>query len=113
MQLKQVFRILVASALSLVAVNAFAVNYVSGTIQEMYFSGEANFAVRVYLNGVTDPCGNGGSGFAFINADASNYKVYVAALLAAKASGNSVTLTVTPYAYANSFCQLIEFSVGS
>jgi len=113
MQLKQVFRILVASALSFFAVNASALSYVSGTIQEMYFSGESNFAVRVYLDGVTDPCGNGGSGFAFFNADASNYKVYVAALLAAKASGNRVTLTVAPYAYANNFCSLVEFSVGN
>lgn len=61
-----------------------ALTYPSGTVANLYFSGETNFAVRVSLNGVTDPCGNGGPSFAFINAADSNYKVYVAGLMLAK-----------------------------
>jgi hypothetical protein len=114
MQRSTIAKSLLAGGLVLfAAVDALAVTYPSGTIQSLYFSGETNYSVRVFLSGVTDPCGNGGSAFAFINAGDSNYKVYVAGLMLAKAQGNMINLVVTPDSSNPSLCHLIEFSVGN
>lgn len=113
MKLVQAIRNLLASVAVVFAVDAAALTYPSGTIGNLYISSETNFAVRVFLDGVTDPCGNGGSDFAFINASDSNYKVYVAGLMMAKAQGNRVYLVVEPDGSNNSYCRLIEFKIGS
>lgn len=87
----------------------WALTYPSGTIQSLFFSGDENFAVRVVLSGVADPCGENNGAFSYINASASNYKAYVAGLILAKAQGSRVVLTVRP-GNAN-YCQLVEFMV--
>lgn len=108
----RVVRIVIAGVAALLSLEVSAFTNPSGKIQSLYISGEANFAVRVYLNGVGDPCGNGGSAFAFINANDSNYKVYVAGLMMAKAQGSTVYLVVTPDSAIPSFCRLIEFNIN-
>lgn len=108
----RVVRIAVAGVAVMLSLEASSLTYPTGTINNLYFSGETNLAVRVYLNGVTDPCGNGGSAFAFINAGDSNYKVYVAGLLMAKAQGSTVNLVVTPDSANASYCHLVEFNIG-
>jgi hypothetical protein len=86
---------------------------VSGTIESLYFSGKGNYAVRVVINGVTDPCGNGGSSFAFIDDSLgdSNYNVFVAALMLAKAQNSTINMTVGPATSNNAVCHLIEFNM--
>jgi hypothetical protein len=106
-------RAAIAGVVAMVSLEASALTYPSGTISNLYISGETNFAVRVYLNGVADPCGNGGSAWAFINATDSNYKVYVAGLMMAKAQGNYVTLLVAPDGANPSYCRLVEFRIDS
>lgn len=113
MRLVKIARNTLACLAGVLAVDASALTYPSGTIQSLSFSGETNYAVRVFLGGVTDPCGNGGSAFAFINATDSNYKVYVAGLMMAKAQGSTVNLVVAPDNYNSSYCRLIEFAVSS
>jgi hypothetical protein len=103
-------RNLLVCAASFASVGTSALTYPSGTIQSLYISGENNFAVRVVLNGVTNPCGNGVTGWAYMNATYTNYKVYVAGLMLAKAQGSNVNLVVAPDA--NGYCQLIEFAIN-
>ena len=50
-----------------------------------------NYAFRIDLQGTPAMCG-GTSTWAYVNSDNANYHVYVAALLAAKASGAHVTV---------------------
>jgi hypothetical protein len=100
---------LIFCSATFLSIGTAALTYPSGTIQSLYLSGENNFAVRVFLNGVADPCGNGITGWAYINATSSNYKVYTAGLMLAKAQGGRVNLVVTPDA--NGYCQLLEFSM--
>ena len=53
-----------------------------------------NYAFRIDLQGAPAMCG-GTSTWAYINSDNVNYHVYVATLLAAKASGSHVTVYST------------------
>lgn len=67
-------------------------NAPSGKITAIEVTAGTNYAFRVYLNGGgTALCPNGTS-FAYLNEADSNYKVYVASLLMAKAQGSTVTL---------------------
>ncbi|MBM0106558.1 hypothetical protein JM946_17655 [Steroidobacter sp. S1-65] len=99
----------------LIAADASAL---TGTIQELYFSGQGNFPVRIFLHGVTDPCGNGGSAFVYfapaydsLGRETANYNVYAAALMMAKAQGSTVALVVAPDTANPSFCKLVEFGM--
>lgn len=97
-----------------------ALTSVSGKIESLYFSAKGNYPVRVVLKDVTDPCGNGGSSFAFFddegtNADGidSNYNIFVAALMLAKAQNSTISMLVTPAANDTTRCRLVEFVIGS
>jgi len=98
----------------LFAVDASAATVsVSGRIQSLYFSGEDNFPVRVFLRGVTDPCGNGGSAYAFIAPGAkSNYNVMAAALMMAKAQNTAINMLVAPDPATPSLCRIIDLSTA-
>jgi hypothetical protein len=63
---------------------------VEGRISMIEITHGANFAFRVWLDG--RPLCTGGPAWAYLNEADSNYKVYVAALLMAKNSGQSVVL---------------------
>lgn len=116
-------RSLLAALACLLSFESSALTNVSGKIESLYFSGTGNYAVRVVLKGVADPCGNGGSAFAFIdnnndpnNPNAvfnSNYNVFVAALLLAKAQNSTINMLVTPATNDSTHCQLIEFNIAS
>jgi len=67
---------------------------VSGRISSIDVADGANFAFRVVLDG-TSACGPTGQGWAYLNEADSNYKVFVATLLSAKASASSVKLYTT------------------
>jgi len=67
----------------------------SGKITSIDVTAGTNYAFRVYLNGGGIALCTNGTGFAYLNEADSNYKVYVASLLMAKAQGSTVTLFVT------------------
>lgn len=67
---------------------------VAGQIATVDVTSGNNFAFRVTLKGSPTLC-SGGSPWAYLNETDSNYKVYISALLAAKAAGNNVTLYTT------------------
>src|ERR1700754_4654078 len=112
MRSRTVFRSSLAVLACLLSFESSAAT-VSGTIQGLYFSGKGNYAVRVFIDGVTDPCGNGGSSFAFIDDTLgdSNYNVFGAALMLAKAQNSTITMTVAPAVTNNSLCHLVEFNM--
>lgn len=64
---------------------------VAGKIRTMEITHGANLAFRVWLADSPTMCATGAK-FAFINEADSNYKIYVAALLMAKAQGSTVTI---------------------
>lgn len=116
MRAHKIVRNALASLGLLIAADASAL---SGTIQQLYFSGQGNFPVRVFLQGVTDPCGNAGSAFVFVapvydvtGRETANYSVYAAALMMAKAQGSTVSMSVAPDAANPTFCRLVEFAVN-
>lgn len=81
----------------------------AGKAQSVEVDAGTNYAFRVYLNPAPSAMCAGGPIWAFINETDSNYKVYVAALLAAKAQGSSVTV------YSNAvgaFCRIGHLVVG-
>lgn len=116
-------RSLLAALACVLSFEASALTSVSGKIESLYFSGTGNYAVRVVLKGVADPCGNGGSVFAFIDTNInnpnptpnanSNYNVFVSALLLAKAQNSTINMLVTPAANDSTRCHLVEFNIGS
>jgi hypothetical protein len=67
---------------------------VSGAVYAVEITGGNNFGFRVFISGVTNMCGSG-SNWAYLNESDSNYKTYVAAILAAKAQGSPVTVFST------------------
>jgi tartrate dehydratase alpha subunit/fumarate hydratase class I-like protein len=66
----------------------------TGKITSIDVTAGTNYAFRVYLNGGGSALCTNGTSFAYLNEADSNYKVYVAALLMAKAQGSTVTLFV-------------------
>ena len=62
-----------------------------GQIQQIDVTEGPNYGFRVTLQGLPPLCSQG-TYWAYINDTDSNYKVYVAVLLAAKASNSTVTL---------------------
>lgn len=83
---------------------------VSGQISQIDVTAAEGQALRVYIAGVSSICGNSIS-WAYLNESDSNYKVYVAAALAAKAAGDPVTLYTTRDAAG--YCKLGYFVVRS
>jgi hypothetical protein len=75
---------------------------VSGTIQAVEVTGGNNFGFRVFVSGVTNMCGTG-SNWAYLNETDSNYRTYVAAILAAKAQASPVSIYTT---LVNGYCQI-------
>ena len=64
---------------------------VSGNIYAVEVTVGHVYGFRVFVSGATTMC-TGGSNWAYLNESDSNYKTYVAAILAAKAQGSTVTL---------------------
>jgi hypothetical protein len=82
---------------------------VTGKITNMDVTGGSNYGVRISLYGVANMC-TGGPGWAYLNDADSNYKIYVAALMMAKAQNNNVVI------YSNfdgSYCHIGYISVQS
>jgi hypothetical protein len=63
----------------------------SGKISRIDVTDASNYGMRVYLTGVSHMC-TGGADWAYLNESDSNYKVYVAALMMAKAQGSTVII---------------------
>jgi hypothetical protein len=82
----------------------------SGKITTIEVAAATNYAFRVYLNGGGTVLCPSGSGFAYLNEADSNYKVYVASLLMAKAQGSTVTLILTNE---GGFCHIVQMAIGS
>lgn len=83
---------------------------VSGQINQIDVTAAEGQALRVYIAGVSSMCGNSVS-WAYLNESDSNYKVYVAAALAAKAAGDPVIIYTTRDAAG--YCKLGYFVVRS
>jgi hypothetical protein len=85
-------------AMALLAISAAPVQawdgQAIGTISTVEIAGATNFAFRITITGVSTMCA-GGPNWAYLNEADSNYKVYVATLLAARAQGSTV------YVYTN------------
>lgn len=64
---------------------------VGGRVVSFEVTHGTNYAFRIYLEGGAAMC-SGGATWAFVNESDSNYKVYVATLMLAKAQGSQVTV---------------------
>ena len=64
---------------------------VKGEINVLEITHEENYGFRVHLKGAPKLCENVHS-WAYLNGSHSNYEVFVSALLAAKAAGQTITL---------------------
>jgi hypothetical protein len=69
--------------------------FVTGVVSSIQVTDGGNEGFRVYLANVTSMCTNDTTGTAYLNATDSNYNVYVAALMYAKAEGSSVGVYTT------------------
>lgn len=83
---------------------------VSGKILNIEVTHGGNYAVRVWLQDSPIMCGAGAK-WAYLNEADSNYKVYVAAIMMAKAQGS--TVTVYSNNVAGGFCQIGHLVVGN
>ncbi len=63
----------------------------SGVISRIDVTTGTNYGFRVYLDGDPVMC-RGGDRWAYLNETDSNYSVYISVLLAAKATGSTVTI---------------------
>jgi len=81
--------------------------FISGTVVALEITAGNNYAFRVHLSGASNACGTGAT-WGYLNETDSNYKVYVAAILAAKAQGSTVTLFLTQV---NGYCQIGHVSI--
>lgn len=70
----------------------------TGRIDWIEVSQGNNYGFRVHLVGVTEICA-GGTDWAFVNEADSNYRVFVATLLMAKANFNTVRIFTTAEPY--------------
>jgi len=82
----------------------------SGKITSIDVTAGTNYAFRVYLNGGAVALCTNGTSFAYLNEADSNYKVYVASLLMAKAQNSTVTLFVNTE---GGFCHIGYIGVGT
>jgi hypothetical protein len=79
----------------------------SGNIYAVEITGGNNYGLRVFVTGVSNMC-SGGSSWAYLNESDSNYKTYVAAILAAKAQGSPVVVYST---LENGYCHIGYVSI--
>lgn len=101
---------LLALALTL-STTAFAWDgTVTGQISQIDVTAAEGQGLRIQIAGVSSMCGNSIS-WAYLNESDSNYKVYVAAALAAKAARDTVTLYTTRDVAG--YCKLGYFVVHS
>src|SRR5712691_11455385 len=92
------------------ALPAFAWDGVTaGKIAQIDVTGGSNYGFRVTLVGMPPLC-TGGASWAFLNETDSNYKVYVATLLAAKSADRQLTLYTTNAA--GGYCQIGYITVS-
>ena len=82
----------------------------TGKIVSVEVTAGTNYAFRVWLSNGGQALCTGGTAFAYLNEADSNYKVYVATLLMAKAQGSSVTLFMMNE---GGFCHIGHMVVGS
>lgn len=80
----------------------------SGKVSTIEVTAGSNYGFRVWLDAGQQALCNGGTAFAFLNETDSNYKVYVASLLMAKAQGSAVTVYLTNV---NGFCHIGHLAV--
>lgn len=81
----------------------------NGKIGQIDVTDNSNFGVRVYMAGYPTMC-TGGGNFAYLYNTDSNFNVYVASLITAKAMGSPVTIqsyTVSGY------CHIAYLAVGT
>jgi len=90
---RSLFMLLFASAAALPA-SAWD-GTATGKISSVEVTAGPNYGFRVFLNGGQQALCTGGTSFAFLFETDSNYKVYVASLLLAKAQGSTVTVFST------------------
>lgn len=64
----------------------------TGKISSIEVTAGTNYGFRIFLIGAQQAFCMGGTSFAFLFESDSNYKVYVASLLLAKAQGSTVTI---------------------
>jgi hypothetical protein len=64
---------------------------VIGVVRSADVTDGPNYAFRIELQGSPQLCGNANT-WAFVDSTTPNYNVYVAAILAAKAAGDTVTV---------------------
>jgi len=95
------------AALLSVSGQSHALNSVTGRVLGIYVSGAGNYAFRVYIEGVAEPCGTGQGGFAYVESTNGNYKGYVAGILLARERGATVNWYVAPL---NGQCAIVEYS---
>lgn len=82
----------------------------SGKITNIQVTHATNFAFRLGLN-AGGICGTTGNlGWAYLNEGDSNYKVYVASLLAAKALNQTVTIYANK-TFGGQFCNIQHISI--
>jgi len=88
---------------------AYATDNAVGTIATMDVTAGSNYALRVSLTGGATMC-TGGPSWAYLNDTDSNYKVYAAALMLAKAQGTRVTVYSL---LENGYCHIVFITVQS
>jgi hypothetical protein len=81
---------------------------VSGTINSVEITAAHNLGFRITLVGIATMC-SGGTAIAYLNGGDSNYEVYVAALLAARAQGSSVTVYTN---LENGYCHIGHIAIA-
>lgn len=79
--------------------------YTSGRIQTIEVTQINNFPFRVQLEGGPVLC-TGGHGWAYLDGNGTNYKVFATALLAARAQGIPVALYTTNDSSGVSYCRI-------
>ncbi len=99
------------SSLSMIAPTAHAWDATpSGKISTVEVTNGGNFGIRIWFEGTPTMC-PAGARWAFLNETDSNYKVFVAAIMMAKAQGSTVTV------YTNNmngaFCHIGHIIVSS
>jgi len=83
---------------------------VTGRIGALEITHDSNYGFRVWLVNEPAMCGNQNA-WAYLNESDSNYKTYVAALIAARQAGDTVTIYATRDA--SGYCKIGHASLHS
>lgn len=100
-------------AIACAAEGAFAQwqGHASGRIHTIEVTHISNYPFRVWLVGSPPLC-NAGHQWAYLDGSGTNYKVFVATLLAAKARGASVSLYSLHDASGQNYCRIEHISTA-